>query len=93
MKTDKGNFLERLKSGETFYMNVSGKKKGQPRQGVSLGHDAHYKDLMMAVGGVAFTHGYKNVQVSFSRNIMADADGVVVFRVKQSITVKEERTY
>lgn len=88
-----GNFIERLRKGETFYMHVSGKKKGQPRHGVSLGHNARYNDLMMAIGGVAFTHGYKNIHVAFSRNIMADPDGVVVFRVKQSITVKEERTY
>lgn len=93
MATEKGNFIERLKKGETFYMSVSGKKKGLKRQGVSLGHDASYKDLMSAVGGVAVAHGFTKIRVSFSRNIMADADGHVTFDLNPTCTIKEERTY
>lgn len=92
-KTKTGNFVERLQKGSTFYMHVSGKKKGMKRVGVSLGHDATYNDLMMAIGGIAFANGFKKIRVSFSRNIMSDPDGVVVFSVKQSITIEEERMY
>lgn len=89
----KGNYLERLKKGETFYMCVSGKKKGLPRKGINLDHSARYQDLMMAIGGVAFANGFNTIRVSFSRNIMADADGFVIFKVKQSIKVKKEEVY
>ena len=93
MATEEGNFIERLKQGETFYMSVSGKKKGLKRQGVNLGHDASYKDLMAAVGGVAVAHGFTKIRVSFSRNIMADSDGYVTFDINLNCTVKEERIY
>ncbi|ARW58939.1 hypothetical protein HOS33_gp299 [Erwinia phage vB_EamM_Y3] len=85
----KGNFMKRLEAGETFYMYVSGKDCTP----IALGHDANITDLRVAIGGLAFAHNLKKVKVSFSRNIMADPDGVVYFDIVQTITVKKEKVY